>query len=38
MQNEDHLLPQRLPQLSLAFPDRENQIVRASITVKGFIL
>lgn len=38
MQNEDHLLPQRLPQLSLTFPDGENQIVKVSIAVKGFIL
>lgn len=38
MQNEDHLLPQRLLQLSLAFPDRENQIVKVSIAVKGFII
>ena len=38
MQNEDHLQPQKLLQLSLAFPDKENQIVKVSITVKGFIL
>ena len=37
MQNEDHLLPQRLLQLSQVFPDKENQIVKVSITVKGFI-